>query len=130
MAEPERDHGDVGARFEQAHGAGVPQGVDGDLLGAQRRAGPARGREVQGETVLDGVVAEPGTGSGGEQRVVRCAGVLGEPAAQDLDGERGEWGGAFLAALAELCRAPVYAERLLLQWQDAFPDKGIQPSPA
>ena len=36
VPEPERDDGDVGAGVEEAHGGGVPEGVHGDVLAAQR----------------------------------------------------------------------------------------------
>ena len=89
MAEPERDDGDVDAGVQESHGRGVAQGVHGDVLAAQRRAGDAGGREVVGEAVLDGVVAEPSAGAGREQWVVRCAGVFGEPAAEPCQGVNG-----------------------------------------
>ena len=38
MSEPESDHGGVDAGVEEAHGAGVSQGVRGNGFGGQRRA--------------------------------------------------------------------------------------------
>src|SRR6266540_5347159 len=63
------------------------------------------GGEVTGQAALDGVVAEACAGARGKQRVMGLAGLLGEPAAQHRDGEPGERGGAFFAAI---CRAGNY----------------------
>jgi hypothetical protein len=74
VAEPEGDDRDVDAGLQQPHRGGMSQGVHGDVLAAQQRAGEAGDREVPGEAVLDGVTAEPGPGPGGEQGVVRGTG--------------------------------------------------------
>ena len=45
VAEPEGDHGDVDAGQQESHCCGVPERVDGDVLGSQgRAAGDARVR--------------------------------------------------------------------------------------
>ena len=55
---------------------------------------------MDGEAVLDGIVAEPCPGACREQRVMGLTRVLGEPGPQDGNGESGERRGPLLAALA------------------------------
>jgi hypothetical protein len=42
MPEPEGDHGDVDPGEQEPHGGGMPEGVDGDVLGRQGRAAGGR----------------------------------------------------------------------------------------
>jgi hypothetical protein len=79
VPEPERDDGDVGAGVEEAHGGGVPEGVHGDVLAAQRSTADARGVEVAGQAELDGVVAEACPGAGREQRIAGLTAALFQP---------------------------------------------------
>lgn len=48
VTEPERDDGDVDSGVEQVHRGGVPQGVHGDVLVGQARAGVGGRGEVFG----------------------------------------------------------------------------------
>jgi hypothetical protein len=73
--------------------AGMPEGVDADVLATKVMCSCCGGREVAGEAVFKGVAAEPGPSSGGEQRIAWAALVC-------CDGECGQRGSAFLAALA------------------------------
>ena len=100
VAEPERDHGDVGTAVEQLHGRGVPQDMRGEVLVVQRRAAPGGGGGVFGErpataSVLNGRPRRVGnTGSVGPQSRSR------EPAGERGDGVGGKRRRAVFAPLA------------------------------
>ena len=113
VAEPECDDGDVDAGVSAAAWRRCVSGCAWwTCLVRRRRAAGARGGEMDGEAVLDGIVAEPCPGACREQRVMGLTRVLGEPGPQDGDGESGERRGPLLAALARCNgRAPRRRER-------------------
>lgn len=64
VAEPEGDHGDTDARVQERHRRAVPQGVRGDVLVGQGRAGCCGGPGVLGDEALDGAPAGRGAAAG------------------------------------------------------------------
>jgi hypothetical protein len=69
VAEPQRDHGDVGPGVKQGHGSCVPKDVGRDGLAAECGACGLRGTGVPGNEQLDRVAAERLPAAGREQRV-------------------------------------------------------------
>ena len=63
-----------------------------------------------GEQPRDRVSGERATAAGREQRILGLALAFVYPRLQRCDGLAVEWSTPLLASLAELCRAPDYAE--------------------
>jgi hypothetical protein len=72
----------------------VPEGVRGDVLTAEGRAGGCGCGGVLGDEAFDGVAGQAVSGPGGEQRIAGVAAALGEPGPQDGHGSPGQRGGA------------------------------------
>ena len=73
MAEPQGDGGQVELGSEEAHGAGMSEGVGCDPLVPERFASLGGGSDVFVDEVLDGVDAETSTAAGGEERIAGAA---------------------------------------------------------
>jgi hypothetical protein len=65
--------------MQQAHGRGVTQDVRSDLLGGQRGAGGDGFGGVDGQALLQRVVAERPAAAGDKQRVARFSAAFGGP---------------------------------------------------
>ena len=100
MPEPEGDHGDVDPGEQEPHGGGMPEGVDGDVLGRQGRAAGGRPLVVKPDAPFDGVAGQPLPGGTGEQRVAGLPAAFGEPGFHDPDGGGQQRRIAFLPAFS------------------------------
>ena len=100
VAKPERDDAGVDPGVQEPHRGGVPQGVCGDRLAAQRGALLCCDLGVVGDAVLDRVTTQRLAAAGGEQWRAGSAAVFVEPCAQDRDGAGGERGDPIFATFA------------------------------
>ena len=72
--QPERDQGGVDTGLEEAHRGGVTQGVDGDVLAGDSRAGRRGPGHVQCQALLDGVGGQRVSVGAGEEGLAGVGG--------------------------------------------------------
>jgi hypothetical protein len=79
----------------------MPQGVRGNALGREGRAGFRGGGDVFGEEVGDGVAAEMPASAVGEQRIGGCGVPVGDPPLEQPGGGSGQRGASLFAAFTD-----------------------------
>ena len=100
VPEPEGDHGDVGPGEQKLHRGGMPESVNGDVLGGQGRASGGRPPVVELDAPFNGVAGQPLPGRAGEQRAGGLSVAFGEPGFHDPDGGGKQRRVAFLPAFS------------------------------